>query len=183
MPDTPRVTPPALRIAVFAGSFDPVTAGHVDLACRALAVADRLVIAVAVNASKQPMFTLEEREAMVRDALAGAGVATERVEVRRLDGLLVRFAQEAGATLLVRGLRNGSDFDYEAQMAQMNRHVAPALETVFLAPSPAVGFVSSTLVREVSRLGGDVGPLVPPNVAAALAARFTRHTASGRTDR
>jgi len=161
------------RVAVFAGSFDPVTAGHVDLARRALALVDRLVIAVAVNASKQPMFTLEEREAMVREALAAE---RGRVDVRRLDGLLVRFAQEAGATLLVRGLRNGSDFDYEAQMAQMNRHVAqiggPALDTVFLAPSPAVGFVSSTLVREVSRLGGDVSALVPPNVAAALARRF-----------
>ena len=162
---------PRPRVAVFAGSFDPVTAGHVDLALRALALADRLVVAVAVNASKQPMFTLEERESLVREALAGAG---GRVEVRRLDGLLVRFAQDAGATLLVRGLRNGSDFDYEAQMAQMNRHVAPALDTVFLAPSPAVGFVSSTLVREVSRLGGDVGALVPPNVAAALARRFPR---------
>jgi pantetheine-phosphate adenylyltransferase len=160
------------RVAVFAGSFDPVTAGHVDLALRALALADRLVVAVAVNASKQPMFTLEEREALVRDALDEAGAPAGRVDVRRLDGLLVRFAQEAGATLLVRGLRNGSDFDYEAQMAQMNRHVAPALDTVFLAPSPAVGFVSSTLVREVSRLGGDVGALVPPNVAAALARRF-----------
>lgn len=167
------------RVAVFAGSFDPVTAGHVDLARRALTLADRLVVAVAVNASKQPMFTLEEREAMVREALAAEG---QRVEVRRLDGLLVRFAQEVGATLLVRGLRNGSDFDYEAQMAQMNRHVAaqlggfppggPALDTVFLAPSPAVGFVSSTLVREVSRLGGDVRALVPPGVAAALAQRF-----------
>lgn len=164
------------RVAVFAGSFDPVTAGHVDLALRALAVADRLVVAVAVNASKQPMFTLEERESLVRDALAGAGAGEGRVSVRRLDGLLVRFAQEAGATLLVRGLRNGGDFDYEAQMAQMNRHVAPELDTVFLAPSPAVGFVSSTLVREVSRLGGDVGALVPPNVAAALARRFGRPT-------
>ena len=166
------------RVAVFAGSFDPVTAGHVDLALRALAFADHLVIAVAVNASKQPMFALEEREAMVRDALESArraaGAAAGRVEVRRLEGLLVRFAEEVGATLLVRGLRNGSDFDYEAQMAQMNRHVAPALDTVFLAPSPAVGFVSSTLVREVSRLGGDVGRLVPPNVAAALARRFPR---------
>jgi pantetheine-phosphate adenylyltransferase len=114
----------------------------------------------------------------VRDALAAAGAA-DRVEVRRLEGLLVRFAQEAGATLLVRGLRDGSDFDYEAPMAQMNRHVSalaggPAVDTAFLAPSPAVAFVSSTLVREVARLGGDVGALVPPNVAAALARRFPR---------
>jgi pantetheine-phosphate adenylyltransferase len=112
-------------VAVFAGSFDPITAGHVDLVLRALALADRLVVAVAVNASKQPMFALDEREAMVRDALAAAGAGPARVEVRRLDGLLVRFAQEAGAALLVRGLRNGSDFDYEAQMAQMNRPRRP----------------------------------------------------------
>ncbi len=172
MTGPPTAAAARARVAVFAGSFDPVTAGHVDLALRALALADRVVVAVAVNASKQPMFTLEEREALARDAFEAAGAPPGRVEVRRLDGLLVRFAQEAGATLLVRGLRNGSDFDYEAQMAQMNRHVAPALDTVFLAPSPAVGFVSSTLVREVSRLGGDVGALVPPNVAAALARRF-----------
>ncbi len=171
--------PARARVAVFAGSFDPVTAGHVDLALRALALADRLVVAVAVNASKQPLFPLAEREALARDALLDAGAPAERLEVRRLDGLLVRFAQEAGATLLVRGLRGGGDFDYEAQMAQMNRHVAPALDTVFLAPSPAVGFVSSTLVREVSRLGGDVGALVPPNVAAALARRFPRPGAGG----
>ena len=171
--------PARARVAVFAGSFDPVTAGHVDLALRALALADRLVVAVAVNASKQPMFTPDERTAMVCDALAAAGADAGRVEVRRLDGLLVRFAQEAGATLLVRGLRDGSDFDYEAPMAQMNRHVsalagAPAVDTAFLAPSPGLAFVSSTLVREVARLGGDVGALVPPNVAAALARRFPR---------
>lgn len=159
-----------MRTAVFAGSFDPVTLGHVDLARRALAFADRLVVAVAVNATKQPLFTLDERAAMLREAVGDE----PRVEVRGLEGLLVAFAREVGATLLVRGLRTGGDFDYEAGMAQMNRHVAPGIDTVFLAPSPAVGFVSSTLVREVARLGGAVDGLVPPHVAHALARRFGR---------
>lgn len=156
------------RTAVFAGSFDPVTLGHVDLVRRALAFADRIIVAVAVNASKQPLFSLEERAALVRGALGD----DSRVEVAALDGLLVAFAERAGATLLVRGLRTGADFDYEGGMAQMNRHVAPDIDTVFLAPSPAVGFVSSTLVREVARLGGSVDGLVPVNVADALARRF-----------
>ena len=158
----------APRVAVFAGSFDPVTLGHVDLVRRALAFADRVVVAVAVNSAKQPLFTLDERAALVREALGDE----PRVEVRALDGLLVAFAERAGATLLLRGLRTGADFDYESGMAQMNRHVAPSVDTVFLAPSPAVGFVSSTLVREVARLGGSVDALVPPGVAAALRARF-----------
>jgi pantetheine-phosphate adenylyltransferase len=158
----------APRVAVFAGSFDPVTLGHVDLVRRALAFADRVVVAVSLNASKQPLFSLDERAAMVRDALAGE----PRVEVAALEGLLVGFARRVGATLLVRGLRTGGDFDYELGMAQMNRHVAPAVDTLFLAPAPALGFVSSTLVREVARLGGDVDALVPQGVARALRARF-----------
>ena len=168
--DTPGDVLRAPRTAVFAGSFDPVTVGHVDLVRRALAFADRVIVAVSVNASKQPLFSLEERAELVRGALAGE----PRVEVAALDGLLVAFAERAGATLLVRGLRTGADFDYEGGMAQMNRHVAPGVDTVFLAPSPAVGFVSSTLVREVARLGGSVDELVPPNVADALARRFGR---------
>ena len=172
----PGISPVAgVRVAVFAGSFDPVTLGHVDLVRRALAVADRVVVAVSVNASKQPMFTLDDRATMVRDALAGE----PRVEVAALDGLLVDFARRVGATLLVRGLRTGGDFDYELGMAQMNRHVAPTVDTVFLAPTPAVGFVSSTLVREVARLGGDVDALVPAGVARALRARFADRLALG----
>lgn len=161
---------PGPRTAVLAGSFDPVTLGHVDLLRRALAFADRVIVAVSVNAAKQPLFTLEERAAMVRAAIGD----DPRVEVAALDGLLVAFAERAGATLLVRGLRTGADFDYEGGMAQMNRHVAPGIDTIFLVPSPAVGFVSSTLVREVARLGGSVDGLVPPNVAEALARRLGR---------
>lgn len=164
-----------MRTALYAGSFDPVTLGHVDIMRRALALADRLVVAVAVNASKQPLFALEERAALVREALGevAAGPAP-RVEVRHFQGLLVEFARSVGATLSVRGLRTVADFEYEHQMALMNRHVAPDVETVFLAPSAPTAFVSSSLVREVARLGGSVAGLVPPNVEAALAARFAR---------
>lgn len=174
-PDAVSPTRGGPRTAVFAGSFDPVTLGHLDLMHRALAVADRLVVAVAVNSTKQPLLTLDERTALVRESLgAVARGPGARAEVRPLEGLLVRFARDVGATLLVRGLRGAGDFDYEVQMALMNRHVAPEVDTIFLAPSPATAFVSSTLVREVSRLGGDVSALVPPVVAEALARRFAR---------
>jgi pantetheine-phosphate adenylyltransferase len=164
-----------MRTAIYAGSFDPVTLGHLDLMRRSLEFVDRLVVGVAVNSSKQPAFALEERAAMIRDALGelalGAGA---RVEVRHFEGLLVDFARDAGATLSVRGLRAVADFEYEFQMALMNRHLAPALETVFLVPSVDTTFISSSLVREVARLGGTVDALVPPGVAAALRRRFPR---------
>jgi pantetheine-phosphate adenylyltransferase len=163
----------SMRIAIYAGSFDPVTAGHLDIMRRALALADRLVVGVAVNAQKQPLFTMEERAALIRDALGdlAAGPAA-RVEVQAFQGLLVDFARRVGATLSVRGLRSVADYEYEAQMVHMNRHVAPEIETVFLVPAAGVSFVSSTLVREVARLGGSVTGVVPPNVEAALVARF-----------
>jgi pantetheine-phosphate adenylyltransferase len=164
-----------MRTALYAGSFDPVTLGHLDIMQRALRLADRLVVAVAVNASKQPIFSLEERAALIRDALGAEATGPEaRVEVRHFQGLLVEFARAVGATVSVRGLRTVADFEYEYQMALMNRHVAPDVETLFLAPSAGTAFVSSTLVREVARLGGPVAGLVPPNVEAALAARFAR---------
>ena len=167
--------PPGARVAIFAGSFDPVTHGHLDLMRRALGIADRLVVGVAVNATKQPLFTLEERSSLIREALgAPATGARPRVEVRSFQGLLVDFARQVGATVSIRGLRTVSDFDYEFQMALMNRHLAPDVETVFLAPSAGTTFLSSSLVREVARLGGTVHGLVPPNVEAALLARFAR---------
>ncbi len=165
------------RAAVFAGSFDPITRGHVDLVRRAAALFDRVTVAVAVNSGKQPLFTLDERVQQVRDALAGAGVAAD---VARLDGLLVAFARSAGATFLVRGVRSVADFEYEQQMARMNRHVAPEIDTVFLSPAPELAWVSSTLVRDVSRLGESVDALVTPNVATALRARFARVDAAAR---
>ena len=155
------------RVAVFAGSFDPITRGHEDLMRRALRFADRLIVAVAVNVSKQPLFSFDERVALI-----AAAVGDEpRIEARQFQGLLVDFAREAGASMLLRGLRAVSDFEYEHQMAMMNRHLAPALETVFLLPSHETSFVSATLVREVARFGGDVSRFVHPAVAAALAAK------------
>ena len=169
----------ASRVALYVGSFDPVTNGHVDIVRRALAIADRLVVAVAVNSTKQPLFAMEERAALITDAVGA--LATERaadgeprVVVRHFQGLLVDFAHAVGATINVRGLRAVADYEYEAQMAHMNRHVRPEVETVFLVPAAEVSFISSTLVREVARLGGSVHGLVPPAVEAALQARFAR---------
>ena len=157
------------RAAVFAGSFDPITRGHVDLVRRATALFDRVTVAVAVNSGKQPLFTLDERVSLVREALAAERIAAD---VARLDGLLVAFARGVGATFLVRGVRTVGDFEYEQQMARMNQHIAPEVDTVFLSPAPELAWVSSTLVREVSRLGESVDALVTPNVGAALRARF-----------
>ena len=158
------------RIAVFAGSFDPITRGHEDLIRRALQFADRLIVAVAVNVAKEPLFSYDERVALIRASIADQ----DRIEVQQFQGLLVDFAREAGATMLVRGLRAVSDFEYEYQMAMMNRHLAPALETVFLLPSHETSFVSASLVREVARFGGDVSRFVHPAVVAALAGKRLR---------
>jgi len=157
------------RIAVYPGSFDPITHGHEDLIRRSLAFADRVIVAVAVNVAKQVLFTLDERVALIREA-----VRHPAVEVRSFDGLLVGFAREVGATLIVRGLRAVSDFEYEFQMALMNRTLAPGLETVFLVPAFDLTYLSSSLVREVARFGGDVSQLVHPAVQQALRRKFGR---------
>ncbi len=154
-------------IAVYPGSFDPITKGHEDLIRRALSFADRVIVAVALNITKQPLFTLEERVSLIRQA-----VADPRVEVRSFDGLLADFVRAAGATLIVRGLRAVSDFEYEFQMALMNRNLAPGVETVFLVPAFDLTYLSSSLVREVARFGADVSRLVHPAVAQALARKF-----------
>ena len=156
------------RIAIYAGSFDPVTQGHVDLIHRSLAFVDRLVVAVATNASKQPVFTVEERIEFLRDAIDADG----RVDVRHFPGLLVDFARDVGANLFIRGLRAVSDFEYEYQMALMNRHLSPTVETVFMVPSLETTYISASLVREVARFGGDLQGLVTPTVAAALRKKF-----------
>jgi pantetheine-phosphate adenylyltransferase len=158
------------RIALYPGSFDPVTRGHEDLVQRSLALADRVIVAVAVNGAKSPLFSVEERITLLREALHGV----PRVEVRSFEGLLAEFARQVGATMVVRGLRAVSDFEYEFQMALMNRQLNHDLETVFLVPDLNLTFVSSSLVREVARFSGDVTPFVHPAVVRALAARYAR---------
>jgi pantetheine-phosphate adenylyltransferase len=156
------------RTGVYAGSFDPITRGHEDLIKRSLQFVDRIVVAVATNVSKQPLFTLEERVAFIRSSVGDDA----RVDVRQFNGLLVDFARSLGASLIIRGLRAVSDFEYEFQMALMNRHLAPGLETVFMVPSLDTTYISSSLVREVARFGGDVSDLVHQDVADALRARL-----------
>ena len=165
----PRAAAPGLRVAVYPGSFDPVTRGHEDLIGRALTFADRVIVAVAVNVAKQPLFTLDERVALVRQA-----VDRPEVEVRAFDGLLADFARAVGAAVIVRGLRAVSDFEYEFQMALMNRNLAPGIETVFLVPAFDLTYLSSSLVREVARFGGDVSALVHPAVQRALRHKFAK---------
>ena len=158
------------RLAVYPGSFDPITRGHEDLIRRGLDIADGVVVAVATQVSKEPLFTLRERVRLVKTVLG----RSRRLEVRTFDGLLVEFARRIGAQMIVRGLRYVSDFEYEYQMALMNRKLAPEIETLFLVPAFDLTYLSSSLVREVARFGGDVGGLVHPAVSKALAAKFRR---------
>jgi pantetheine-phosphate adenylyltransferase len=155
------------RVAVYPGSFDPITKGHEDLIRRSLEFVDQLIVAVAVNVAKQPLFSLDERVALIKQA-----VPDKRVEVQSFEGLLAEFAKKVGASVIIRGLRAVSDFEYEFQMALMNRNLAPKIETVFLVPAFDLTFVSSSLVREVARFGGDVSPLVDPGVQKALKRKF-----------
>jgi pantetheine-phosphate adenylyltransferase len=156
------------RIAVYPGSFDPVTKGHDDLIRRSLEFVDQLIVAVAVNAAKQqPLFSTEERVALIRQT-----VPDKRVDVQSFDGLLAEFAKDVGAKVIIRGLRAVSDFEYEFQMALMNRNLAPKIETVFLVPAFDLTYLSSSLVREVARFGGDVSALVHPAVQQALKRKF-----------
>ena len=152
------------RIAVYPGTFDPITNGHVDLVDRAAQLFDRLIIGVAESPAKRPALPLELRVQLARDAVAHH----RHVEVRGFDSLLAHFVAEVGAGVLLRGLRAVSDFEYEFQLASMNRHLIPEVETLFLTPAEQYGFISSSLVREISRLGGDVSGFVPPAVADAL---------------
>jgi pantetheine-phosphate adenylyltransferase len=157
------------RIAVYPGSFDPITKGHEDLIHRSLGFVDRIVVAVAVNVAKQPLFSFDERVALIREC-----VPDKRVEVQSFDGLLVDFAKKVNATVIVRGLRAVSDFEYEFQMALMNRNLGPHIETVFLVPAFDLTYLSSSLVREVARFGGDVSALVHPAVQKALKRKFAK---------
>ena len=156
-------------VALYAGSFDPFTNGHADLITRSLGFVDRLVVAVATNSSKQPLFTADERVKLIKKALEG----DKRVDVKSFNGLLVDFARKAKLRMIIRGLRAASDFEYEYQMALMNRHLAPEIETMFMIPSLDTTHISSSLVREVARFGGDVTSLVHPAVQEALRAKFS----------
>jgi pantetheine-phosphate adenylyltransferase len=158
------------RVALYAGSFDPITNGHADLIRRSLRFVDHIVVAVATNIAKQPLFTADERTELIIAALD----RDPRVEVREFQGLLVDFAKQSDIRMIIRGLRAASDFEYEYQMALMNRHLAPELETVFMVPSLDTTYISSSLVREIARFGGDVTGLVHPATAAALRTKFAR---------
>jgi pantetheine-phosphate adenylyltransferase len=152
------------RIAVYSGTFDPITLGHQDVIQRAAALFDALIIGVAVAHHKKTLFSLQERIDTAQAALKNIA----NVSILPFDGLIMDFCAQQKASVVVRGVRNMSDFDYEAQMAAMNRKLRPQVETVFLLPTADLQCISSTLVREISKLGGDVGTMVSPHVAAAL---------------
>ena len=156
------------RIALYPGSFDPLTNGHLDILSRARRLADKVVVAILENDAKTPLFSVEERIEMIHEILGD----DPAIPVRSFQGLLVDFARENGATLIVRGLRAVSDYEYELQMALMNRRLAPAVETVFLMAKEEYSYVSSRLVKEVARLGADVRGLVPESVRRRLIGKF-----------
>lgn len=158
------------RIAIYPGSFDPPTRGHEDLIRRALTMVDRLIVAVAINPAKDPLFTVEQRLAMLEEVTD----RDPRIEYASFSGLLADFARKRDATIVVRGLRAVSDFEYEFQMAMMNRKLHGSLETVFLVPAVDLTYLSSSLVRTAARFGGNLDGLVHPAVATALATRFGR---------
>jgi pantetheine-phosphate adenylyltransferase len=162
-----------VTIAIYAGSFDPLTRGHEDLIRRSLEFVDGLVVAIANNVNKKPLFSLEERMELIRSAVGD----DRKIQIKTFDGLLVDFAKEVGASLIIRGLRAVSDFEYEFQMALMNRHMSPGLETVFMVPSVETTYISSSVVREVAQHGGKLEGLVHPTVADALRRKFSTKSA------
>jgi pantetheine-phosphate adenylyltransferase len=164
-------TPSPKRVAIYPGSFDPLTSGHVDIIERGARIFDSIIVAILVNVEKAPLFSETERVAIIREVFKDQ----PNVQVETFNGLLVDYAQRKGATVLVRGLRAVSDFEYEFQMALMNRHLAPGLETVFMMPAEQYTYISSRLIKEVFSLGGEVTGLVPPVVEERL-----RDKAKGR---
>lgn len=168
------------RIGVYPGTFDPITAGHMDIIARAARLVDHLVVAVAVNAGKAPLFNLDERVAMVREEVAGMTFANgTKVEARPFGNLLMHFAQDCGAKVIIRGLRAVSDFEYEFQMAGMNARLNPDVETVFLMASERCQFISSRFVKEIGWLGGNISGFVPPRVRERLDRKFEQERAEG----
>ena len=163
MPNSPRS-----RVAVYPGTFDPITNGHVDLAARAAPLFDRLIVGIAQSTGKGPALPLDERIALAREACKPIA----NVEVQGFSSLLADFVRTVGAGVILRGLRAVSDFEYEFQLASMNRHLIPEVETLFLTPAEKYSFISSSLVREIARLGGDVSSFVHPSVHRALRTRW-----------
>ena len=159
-----------MRRAIYPGSFDPITAGHLDVIHRAARLFDELIVAVAFNDQKKTMFTAEERVALIRETTADV----PNIRVASFNGLLVEFARAENAVAVVRGLRAISDFEFEFQMALMNRKLDPAIETIFLTPREEYTYLSSRIVKEIARLGGNVEAFVPPSVARALREKFAR---------
>jgi len=163
------------RIAIYAGSFDPLTNGHLDVLKASLAVADRIYAAIGIHPGKKPLFSFEERVALIekvaKDELGKDGA---RIKVVSFDGLVVDAARREGASIMIRGLRDGTDLDYEMQMAGMNETMAPDLQTVFLPASPSVRTITATLVRQIASMGGDIRPFVPAAVVAPLVAKFAK---------
>lgn len=162
------------RIGVYPGTFDPVTNGHLDIISRAARMLDRLVVGVAINAGKGPLFDLDERVSLTRKAIQGLSLKGTEVEVKPFRGLLMRFAEEQNAAVIVRGLRAVSDFEYEFQMAGMNARLDPTVETIFLMASERSQFISSRFVKEIAKLDGAIDSFVPAVVKEALYERFGR---------
>jgi len=154
-----------MRVGLYPGSFDPITNGHVDIIKRSLSVVDKLIVGIGISATKTPVFSFEQREKMIEaETAAVAKQKGVELEVIAFDELLVDVARKHGANIIVRGLRTAADYEYEAQMTSMNRSMAPEIETIFLPAAPEVSFVSSTLVRQILAMGGDISPFVPNSV-------------------
>jgi pantetheine-phosphate adenylyltransferase len=163
-----------MNVAVYPGSFDPITNGHLDVIGRASAVFDRIVVAVLANPRKTPLLSVEERIAVIRQAIAEGGGPSDRIDVAGFDGLTVTFCHERGARFIVRGLRAISDFETEMQLAHNNRKLAPDVDTVFFMTSLEHGYVSSSLVKEIATFGGDVSGMIPPAAAECLREALAR---------
>ncbi len=163
------------RIALYPGTFDPLTNGHIDILTAAFSLCDKLVVAVGVHPSKEPMLSVDDRLELIETVAAPLAAEAEVViETFTFDNLVVDFAREVDATILIRGLRDGTDLDYEMQMAGMNGTMAPWLQTVFLPARPEARHITATLVRQIAAMGGDIGPFVPPTVAARIKERLSR---------
>src|SRR4051794_14672090 len=165
----------ATRTAIYGGPFDPLTNGHLNVLKGALAIVDKVFVAIGIHPGKAPLFSFEERVHLIEDsARAELTRDWQRIEVVAFDNLIIDAAREHGASILIRGLRDGTDLDYEMQMAGMNETMAPDLQTVFRPASPSVRTITATLVRQIASMGGDIRPFVPAGVAAALASKFPK---------